>query len=71
MDDIDGVKKEPGAACVKSDKDNAATSNAADKKDSQNNAPKLDKDGRDAAQRAKEQKLNESDVVRDLKTQLK
>lgn len=71
LDDMDGVKKEPGAACVKSEKDNAATSNAADKKDTQNNAPKTEKDVKEAAQRAKELKVNESDVVRDLKTQLK
>lgn len=41
-----------------------------DKKDSQNNAPKIEKDPKEA-QRAKELKINESEIVRDLKTQLK
>lgn len=67
---MDGVKKEGGPVCPKSEKDNAAASNAADKKDTQNNAPKVDKDAKDA-QRAKELKVNESELVRDLKTQLK
>lgn len=70
MEDIDSIKKEGGASCTKSDKDAAATSNAPDKKDTQANAAKVDKDAKDA-QRAKELKINESELVRDLKIQLK
>lgn len=63
---MEGIKKE-GNACVKQEKD---ASGSADKKDGQNNAPKLEKDPKEA-QRAKELKINESEMVRDLKTQLK
>lgn len=62
------MKKE-GGACIKQEKDPFATGSG-DKKDGQNNAVKVEKDLKDA-QRAKELKLNESEMVRDLKTQLK
>lgn len=67
LDEMEGIKKE-GNACVKQEKD--ASGGSADKKDGQNNAPKLEKDPKEA-QRAKELKINESEMVRDLKTQLK
>lgn len=68
MEEIDGIKKE-GNACIKQEK-GAFASSSADKKDGQNNALKVEKDPKEA-QRAKELKLNESEMVRDLKTQLK
>lgn len=39
-------------------------------KDGQTNVPKIEKDSKEA-QRAKEMKVNDSEMVRDLKTQLK
>ena len=65
------MKKEgTGSSCVKQEKDNSNT-NLTDKKDGgPNSTPKLEKDIKDA-QRAKELKINESEMVRDLKTQLK
>lgn len=39
-------------------------------KDGQTNVPKIEKDPKEA-QRAKEMKVNDSEMVRDLKTQLK
>lgn len=66
LDDIDGIKKE-GNACIKQEKDASATSST-DKKDGQNSTLKLDPK---EVQRAKELKINESELVRDLKTQLK
>lgn len=68
LDEMDGIKKE-GVACVKQEKD-AFAAGSADKKDGQNNTPKVEKDPKEA-QRAKELKVNESEMVRDLKTQLK
>lgn len=65
---MDNIKKEVGS-CIKQEKDIIA--NSSDKKDSQNNAPKIEKDSKDGQQRAKELKINESELVRDLKTQLK
>lgn len=69
VEEIDSVKKEGGGVCVKQEKDNF-NANVADKKDAQNNAPKVEKDLKDA-QRTKELKITESEMVRDLKTQLK
>lgn len=68
LEEIEGIKKE-GGACVKQEKDAFATGSV-DKKDCQNNALKVEKDLKEA-QRAKEMKVNESEMVRDLKTQLK
>lgn len=68
LEENDGIKKE-GSACVKQEKD-AFNAGSADKKDGQNNTLKVEKDLKEA-QRAKELKINESEMVRDLKTQLK
>lgn len=69
LESKENVKKE-GNSCVKQEKDAAnACNNSAEKKDGQCQA-KVEKDGKDA-QRAKELKVNESEMVRDLKTQLK
>lgn len=68
-EEIDGIKKEAGSACVKQEKDNF-NANLADKKDGQNATPKVEKEPKDA-QRTKELKITESEMVRDLKTQLK
>lgn len=68
LEEMDGIKKE-GGVCVKQEKD-ALNASLADKKDGQNNTPKVEKDLKEA-QRAKELKINESEMVRDLKTQLK
>lgn len=54
---------------IKQEKDPFAAGSG-DKKDGQNNLPKVEKDLKEA-QRAKEMKINESEMVRDLKTQLK
>lgn len=69
LEEVDNVKKEGGSSCAKQEKDNF-NANLADKKDGQNSTPKVEKDTKDA-QRAKELKINESEMVRDLKTQLK
>lgn len=66
LEEIDGVKKESNA-CVKQEKDACAASTS-DKKDNQT-TPKLEKDPKEA-QRAKEMKINETEV-RDLRVQLK
>lgn len=71
MENKECVKKE-GNSCVKQEKDATnSCNNSADKKDGQCQGVKIEKDGKDAAQRGKEQKSNESELVRDLKTQLK
>lgn len=63
----DGVKKE-GGACTKQEKDAAnASTSATEKKECQCGGVKTEKD----AQRAKESKTNESELVRDLRNQLK
>lgn len=69
LDDLDGVKKEGANACTKQERD-ANVAGASDKKDNQMITPKVEKDPKEA-QRIKEMKINESDLVRDLKTQLK
>ena len=67
------MKKEgAGSSCIKPKKHNF-NAKLTDKKDGgPNSTPKLEKDTKDA-QRAKELKLkiNESEMVHDLKTQLK
>lgn len=68
LEEIEGIKKESNT-CVKQEKDGFSASSV-DKKDGQNNAPKVEKDPKEA-QRAKELKITESEMVRDLKTQLK
>lgn len=68
--DDDSIKKEDGSAAVKSEKDNNSVGNVMDKKDGQTSTFKSEKDTIEA-QRAKELKIAESEVVRDLKTQLK
>lgn len=68
LDEMEGIKKE-GNSCVKQERDGQNVGSS-DKKDGQNNVPKVEKDSKEA-QRAKELKINESEMVRDLKTQLK
>ncbi|XP_055309959.1 E3 ubiquitin-protein ligase Bre1-like isoform X2 [Sitodiplosis mosellana] len=68
LEEIEGMKKE-GNACIKQEK-GAFAASSSDKKDGQNNTVKVEKDPKEA-QRAKELKVNESEMVRDLKTQLK
>lgn len=68
--DDENVKKEDGSGAVKQEKDNNSAGNVIDKKDGQTSAFKSEKDTIEA-QRAKELKIAESEVVRDLKTQLK
>lgn len=60
------MKKE-GNACIKQEK--GAFASSSDKKDGQN-VLKVEKDPKES-HRAKEMKVNESEMVRDLKTQLK
>lgn len=68
-DNKDGIKKEgAGGAGVKQEKDGSGM--AGEKKDGQSNAVKSEKELKEA-QRAKEQKIAESEMVRDLKAQLK
>lgn len=68
--DDDSIKKEDGTGAIKSEKDNNTVGNVTDKKDGQTSTFKSEKDTIEA-QRAKELKIAESEVVRDLKTQLK
>lgn len=68
LEEIDGIKKE-GGVNIKQEKDPFAAGSV-DKKDGQNNVLKVEKDLKEA-QRAKELKINESEMVRDLRTQLK
>lgn len=68
--DDDNIKKEDGSGVVKQEKDNNSGGNLTDKKDGQTSALKSEKETIEA-QRAKELKIAESEVVRDLKTQLK
>lgn len=64
------MKKESGL-CVKQEKEiNLAGTSVNEKKDGQCSVPKPEKDPKEA-QRAKELKISESELVRDLKTQLK
>lgn len=66
----DGIKKE-GGATIKNDKDAAAPGGTpAEKKDGQCNSNKSEKDPKEA-QRTKDLKIVESEMVRDLKAQLK
>lgn len=70
MENKDGIKKEGGVA-IKNDKDAVASGNStAEKKDGQCNAAKVEKDHKES-QRVKELKIAESEMVRDLKAQLK
>lgn len=67
--DEESIKKEDGGA-VKHEKDNHSVGNVMDKKEGQATAFKSEKETVEA-QRTKEMKVVESEVVRDLKTQLK
>lgn len=67
--DDENIKKEDGGG-IKLEKDSNSAGNVMDKKDGQTSAFKSEKDSIDA-QRAKELKIAESEIVRDLKTQLK
>lgn len=69
LEEIDNIKKE-GNLCVKQEKGVFASSTADKMKDGQTNVPKIEKDLKEA-QRVKEMKVNDSEMVRDLKTQLK
>lgn len=70
MDCKDGIKKEGGAGII-NDKDAASSGNCSnEKKDGQSNANKTDRDQKDS-QRTKELKIAETEMVRDLKAQLK
>lgn len=66
LEDNDCMKKE-GNVSIKQEK--GAFASSSDKKDGQN-ALKIEKDPKES-QRAKETKVSESEMVRDLKTQLK
>lgn len=69
-DTKDGIKKEGGNLC-KNDKDAAIAGTApTDKKDGQCNSVKVEKDLKES-QRVKDLKIAESEMVRDLKAQLK
>lgn len=69
-DNKDGIKKE-GGVVIKNDKDAVNSGNAStEKKDGQCNAAKVEKDHKES-QRVKELKIAESEMVRDLKAQLK
>lgn len=69
MDIKDGIKKE--GVTIKNDKDAAAAgSTPTEKKDGQCNSSKSEKDPKEA-QRTKDLKIVESEMVRDLKAQLK
>lgn len=68
MEEIDGIKKE-GNSFVKQEK-SVFSAGSGDKKDGQNVTPKVEKDPKEA-QRVKELKITETEMVRDLKTQLK
>lgn len=68
--DLDGIKKESQSVCVKTERE-ANVSGTNDKKEGQATVPKVEKDQAKEAQRNKEMKINESEVIRDLKNQLK
>lgn len=70
LEEKEGVKKESGA-CIKQEKETSVAGvSVNEKKDGQCAVLKLEKDPKEA-QRAKELKISESELVRDLKTQLK
>lgn len=70
LESKDGIKKEGGVVII-NDKDAPSTSNSSsDKKDGQCNAVKTERDQKDS-HRVKELKVVESEIVRDLKAQLK
>lgn len=70
LESKDGIKKESGVVII-NDKDATATGNVfTDKKDGQCSTNKTDRDQKES-QRVKELKIAESEIVRDLKAQLK
>ncbi|KAJ6644644.1 E3 ubiquitin-protein ligase Bre1, partial [Pseudolycoriella hygida] len=68
--DDENIKKEEGVSSAKSEKDGSSVGSLMDKKEGQSSACKIEKETLEA-QRTKELKIAEAEVVRDLKSQLK
>lgn len=66
----ENIKKEDGSSGVKLERDHSSTENVKDKKDGHTSSFKSEKETMDA-HRVKEIKIAESEIVRDLKSQLK
>lgn len=70
IDCKDGIKKD-GVITTVNDKDSMSSGNcSAERKDGQCNSSKSDRDHKDS-QRSKDLKMAETEIVRDLKAQLK